>query len=231
MRANKNSIVSTGPRPRCGIILFSSRRQNDFVFRVGYFSKINCFSGLVIRMRYSEPCGRGFFATLRLGPPIPRPPLQAPAPAACRNAMTRRTTGLARVVRYAPKSPRVNFRQRTTFLLEARLSMAIARRGGRSPERSEGSSRSKSRAALVAQAGGRGCKRPGESRRPPGPCPRRASAVGGKAALRMKAATIGGQNDSEAKTVTPGGQNKTTGGEQNDLGRAAERLPDLSFRV
>ncbi len=33
-------------------------------------------------MRYSEPCGRGFFATLRLGPPIvaafsgrgPRPP-------------------------------------------------------------------------------------------------------------------------------------------------------------
>ena len=162
----------------------------------------------------------------------PLGPLQPPAPVVRRNVVTRRPTGLACVARCAPKSPRVSIFRAWGQCLSQRQSVdGIARRGGRSPERSEGSSRSKSRAALVAHAGGRGCKRPGESRRPPGPCPRRASAVGGKAALRMKAATIGGQNDSEAKTVTPGGQNKTTGGEQNDLGRAAERLPDLSFRV
>ncbi len=50
---------------------------------------------------------------------------------------------------------------------------AMARRGGRSPERSEGSSRSTGRSALVGHAGGRGCKGPGGPRRPPGPCPRR----------------------------------------------------------
>ena len=40
---------------------------------------------------------------------------------------------------------------------------------------------------------------------PPGPCPRRASAVGGKAALRMKTATIGGQNARRRKGTAPAG--------------------------
>ena len=45
----------------------------------------------------------------------PPGPLQPPAPAVRRNVVTRRPTGLARVARCAPKSPRVNFRQRTAF--------------------------------------------------------------------------------------------------------------------
>ena len=99
----------------------------------------NYFSGLVIRMRYSEPCGhRGFTppgvwaayrcclypygsqARLRLkraargrgpGTAAPTGPLQPPAPAVCPSALTRRPTGLARVARCVPKSPRVNVQQ------------------------------------------------------------------------------------------------------------------------
>ena len=138
--------------------------------------------GLSHRRRFLLPCGHSVFTPPgvwaacaaggreRLSPG----PLQPPAPAVRRSALTRRPTGLARAARRAPKSPRVNFRERTKFLLGAQPPMAIARRGGRSPERSEGSSRSKSRAAFVAHAGGRGCKGPGGGpRRPLGPCPRR----------------------------------------------------------
>ena len=115
--------------------------------------------------------------TLRLpafGPPPawagaggPTRPPQAPCnpcpPRDCRNTLTRRPTGLARVARCAPKSPRANI-QRLNISFSTTVSRwyCAARReasavGGKaalrmktaaiSPERCEGSSRSKCRAA------------------------------------------------------------------------------------
>ena len=141
-------------------------------------------------MRYSEPCGhRGFTppgvwaayrcclypygsqARLRLklaargrgpGTAVPRPPT-TPCPCSTCSALTRRPTGLARVARCAPKSPRANI-QRLNISFSTTVSRwyCAARReasavGGKaalrmktaaiSPERCEGSSRSKCRAA------------------------------------------------------------------------------------
>ncbi len=96
-----------------------------------------------------------------------RGPPQAPCnpcpPRDCRNTLTRRPTGLARVARCAPKSPRANI-QRLNISFSTTVSRwyCAARReasavGGKaalrmktaaiSPERCEGSSRSKCRAA------------------------------------------------------------------------------------
>ena len=49
---------------------------------------------------FCVPCGHEGFTPLG--------PLQPPAPVVRRNVVTRRPTGLARVARCAPKSPRVN---------------------------------------------------------------------------------------------------------------------------
>ncbi len=124
-------------------------------------------------MRNFEPCGHGCLRRAPFWPPPRRAaggrgrlspgPLQPPAPAVRRSALTRRPTGLARVARYAPKSPRVNVQR-----LNISFSTTIS--GWHCAARRE------------------------------------ASAVGGKAALRMKTATIGGPNENEAKTVMPGGQ-------------------------
>ena len=124
----------------------------------------------------------------------PQAPCNPCPPRDCRNTLTRRPTGLARVARCAPKSPRANI-QRLNISFSTTVSRwyCAARReasavGGKaalrmktaaiSPERSEGSSRSKRRAALgnlqrwKTQAGYRGCKG-GEGRQPLTPCPRR----------------------------------------------------------
>ena len=68
-----------------------------------------------------RPAGTGAYGVPPFWPPTrraagdrgrqPPGPLQPPTPAVRRNVVTRRPTGLARVARCAPKSPRVNFRQ------------------------------------------------------------------------------------------------------------------------
>ena len=123
-------------------------------------------------MRNFEPCGHGCLRRAPFWPPPRRGaggrgrlspgPLQPPAPAVRRSALTRRPTGLARVARYAPKSPRVNVQR-----LNISFSTTIS--GWHCAARRE------------------------------------ASAVGGKAALRMKTATIGGPSPGGVKLLCPQG--------------------------